>query len=91
MGQRIGCPSGVLMHQSHEYWVRSNGNHSTNRNEQIRISTPRIERVTHLEFLYLIFPAGPETRPAMYEKDRIRGVRVGDINILYRAENRIKR
>ena len=27
----------------------------------------------------------------MYEKDRIRGVRVGDINILYRAENRIKR
>jgi hypothetical protein len=84
MSQRIARPLGALISQSHEYWGRSNGNLSANRIKKTR--NPRAaERITYLEFLYLIFPAGPETRPAVQENERTLGIRVTDINILCRA------
>ncbi len=50
----------------------------------------RAEDISHLELLNLIFPTGPETRPAMNEQERTIGVRVTDINIFCRARIEIK-
>jgi hypothetical protein len=42
--------------------------------------------LSHLELLDLIFPAGPETRPAMQEQERAIGIPVTKIKIFYRAK-----
>jgi hypothetical protein len=42
----------------------------------MRGENPRAGSITHLELFNLIFPAGPETRPAMQEHKRTVGVRV---------------
>jgi hypothetical protein len=42
--------------------------------------------ISHLELFNLVFPTGPEARPAMQEQERTLGIPVTTINIFYRAK-----
>jgi hypothetical protein len=42
--------------------------------------------MSYMELLNLVFPAGPETRPAMHEQERTLGIRVTTVNIFYQAK-----
>ena len=87
--QRIGRPLVALIHQSREDWGRLYGNHSANNDEKMAHLRAKEEDMSHLELFNLIFPAGPETRPAMQEQERTLGIPVTTIKIFYRAKNRI--
>jgi len=85
--QRIGRPLDALIHQSHEDWGRLYGNHSADRMRKWHILGGQKEKgMSDLKLLNLIFPAGPETRPAMQEQERTIGIPVTTIKILYRAK-----
>lgn len=75
------------MNQSREDLGRLNGNLSANSNAK-NMAHPRVKErgVSHLELLNLIFPASPETRPAMQEQERTLGILVTAIKIFYRAK-----
>jgi hypothetical protein len=84
--QRIGRPLDALIHRSRGHWGRLYGNHSANRDEKMAHPRAKENGMTHLELLNLIFPTGPETRPAMHEQERTVGIPVTMIKIFYRAK-----